>query len=190
MARGKQASRSSIAARNKRNLRRLSANASNNDGPASRTEEVIKTSIEHHWSKFCPTLQSFILANPQKVTIETLIEFWSRPENAPYAAMNVGPSTVHMLAYDYLSLGETFVAQALIRCGAFLNQLTKGTVPMTEMAAMSSEDLADPKKLSIYAYAVKLCNEGKEMNYLRQAIPLKYMKALGLGGCLGGSVSE
>ncbi len=180
MARGKQGSRSSIAARNKRNLRKLSASASK-DGPTSRTEEVIKASIEHHWSSFCPTLQSFITVNPQNVTIETLIKFWSRPENSPYAAMNVGPGTVHMLAYDYLSLGETLIAQALIRCGAFLNQLTKGTVPMTEMTAMSSADLADSKKLSIYAYAVKLCSEGKEMNYLRKAIPLRYMKALGLG---------
>ncbi|KAK1738039.1 hypothetical protein QTG54_011333 [Skeletonema marinoi] len=176
MARGKQNTRSSITARNKRNLRKLSASASK-DGP-SRSEEVIRASIDHHWSSFCPTLQSFILS-PQTVTIETLIEFWSRPDSSPYAAMNIGPGTSHMLAYEYLNLGETLIAQALIRCGAFLNQLNKGTVPMTELAAMTSEELADAKKLPIYSYAVKLCNEGKEMTYLRKALPLKYMNALG-----------
>ena len=93
--------------------------------------------------------------------------------------MNIGPGTSHMLAYEYLNLGETHIAHALIRCGAFLNQLTKGTVTMTEMAAMSNEDLADAKKLPIYMYAVKACTDGKEMNYLRKALPLKYMKALG-----------
>lgn len=94
--------------------------------------------------------------------------------------MNIGPGTSHMLAYEYINLGEQpLTAQALIRCGAFLNQLTKGTVPMTEMAAMTSEELADGKKLPIYLYAVRACNEGKEMMYLRKALPLKYMKALG-----------
>ncbi|KAL7492488.1 hypothetical protein ACHAWT_001644 [Skeletonema menzelii] len=179
MARGKQASRSSIAARNKRNLRKLSASASK-DGQ-QRSEEVVRAAIEHHWNSFCPTLQNFIFItlDPQNVTTQALIQFWSRPDNSPYAAMNIGPGTSHMLAYEYLNLGETHIAHALIRCGAFLNQLTKGTVTMTEMAAMSNEDLADAKKLPIYMYAVKACTDGKEMNYLRKALPLKYMKALG-----------
>ncbi len=187
MARGKQASRSSIAAKNKRDLRRLSTTVSN-DGPTTSTprgflsQEDIKASIQDHWAKFCPTLQSFITANPQHVNFKTLMNFWSLAENSPYAAMNVGPGTVHMLAYSYLFLGETFIAQALIRCGAFLNQLNKGTVPMSKIASMSEEDTANAKKLPIYAYAIKSISEGKEKNYLKQAIPLKYMKALGLGG--------
>jgi hypothetical protein len=176
MTRGKQASRSSIAARNKRNLRKLSASAAK-DGD-SRSEEAIKESIDHHWTAFCPNLRPFII-NPHNVTLKTLIQFWSLPQNSPYAAMNIGPGTSHMLAYEYLNLGETQIAHALIRCGAFLNQLNKGTVPMTEMAAMSSQELADMKKLPIYSYAVRACDEGKEMAYLRKALPLKYMKVLG-----------
>jgi DNA-nicking Smr family endonuclease len=105
-----------------------------------------------------------------------MIEFWSRPEFAAYSTMNIGPGTAHMLAHEYFNLGEVQLCHALIRCGAFLNQLNKGTVPMTALAKMSNEEF---EKLPIYAYANKACLEGKEEGYLRKALPLKYMKALG-----------
>ena len=177
MARGKQASRSSIAARNKRNLRKLSASSAPKD--EQRSEEVVRASIEYHYSSFCPSLQPFITHDPQDVTVHALIKFWSRPENSTYAGMDIGPGTCHMLAYEYLNLGENIIAHALIRCGAFLNQVNRGKVSMTAMAAMSNEDLANAKKLPVYMYAVNAINEGREMFYLRKALPLRFMKTLG-----------
>lgn len=52
---------------------------------------------------------------------------------------------------------------------------------MTQMVALSSEEeLVAEKKLPIYFYAIQACREGKEQAYLRKALPLKYMNALGL----------
>lgn len=172
MARGKQAPRSSsIAAsartRNNRNLQKLSSRTCN--------EKVTRESIDHHWNSFsfCSiNLRSFVTLFPQNVTIHALIKFWSLPINSPFAshATGVGISNcLLILAHLYLKLGETHITHALIRCSAFLVQLK--VVPMAKMVAMSSTDLADPKKLPHYLFAAKACIEGKEVNYLRDMLP-------------------
>ena len=173
MARGKQANRSNASARNNRNLQKQ--NLSSRKCNDNENVAITRASIDHHWNLFSFStlkLRSFLTMFPENVTIRSLIQFWSLPTNSPFAGRAAGVSISNallILARLYLKLGETHITHALIRCSAFLVQWKR--VPMAEMVALSSTDLANPTKLTHYMFASKACIEGREMNYLRDMLP-------------------
>ena len=82
------------------------------------------TAIDHHWTKLTPKSKTFLLEHKSLKTLtwEALMEFWTQPDQIPYAHMAVSVGTCHLLALEYYHI-EAYANAAIVALnGAFFQQ--------------------------------------------------------------------
>mmetsp|Transcript_31820 Transcript_31820/g.66692 ORF Transcript_31820/g.66692 Transcript_31820/m.66692 type:complete len:522 (-) Transcript_31820:244-1809(-) len=145
----------------------------------SRPMEERLQSIEYHWTSFGPLAKRFLLREPDKLTLEKLLNFFSLPDQIAFALMSVSVGTAHMLAYEYFNVGAYDNAKALTLCGAFFQQAQCNNTPMEKMMAVCKGE-CDRTELPLYYRGLEASKSNSSTSiYLKRALPLKYQRIMG-----------
>mmetsp|Transcript_985 Transcript_985/g.2107 ORF Transcript_985/g.2107 Transcript_985/m.2107 type:complete len:644 (-) Transcript_985:238-2169(-) len=117
----------------------------NNNNPGSDTQEVLDV-IEFHWKNLSLELKSFLLKNPQELSLNRFVDFWSSPIRIESTYPNIAASICGCswyLALNYMSICKIVEARALILNGCFLQQCYNK--PIEEIAAIASPFNGPPR---------------------------------------------
>ena len=128
MARGKNNRRRASIDGPAPNMTTHHGNCSNSAQPAPgtpTTHQEISEAIEFHWKNLSLDLKSFLLKNPQELSLRKFVDYWNNPVRVENTSPNIAASICGCswyLALNYMTIGQVVEARALILNGCFLQQ--------------------------------------------------------------------
>ena len=72
------------------------------------------SSIDYHWKSFSHAAKTFLLGQPDKLTLRKFLDFFSQPDEAAFASMSISAGSAHTLAYDYFNIGAIKNAKVIV----------------------------------------------------------------------------
>eukprot|EP00956_Cyclotella_meneghiniana_P004726 scaffold5830_cov38-Cyclotella_meneghiniana.AAC.5 len=140
------------------------------------------TAIDHHWTKLTPKSKTFLLEHKSLKTLtwEALMEFWTQPDQIPYAHMAVSVGTCHLLALEYYHI-EAYANAAIVALnGAFFQQcINKNSID--ELKTLPPEQITRENLPHFHSARDLLSKSAKNIElYLSTVMPVRYQKMINL----------